>query len=126
MAKQVLRVTFGGDARESLLRAARTMEAIERGRKIAPHAEIGFEDMGQMLGVLTPKRWELLAVLRESGPMSVAALARKLGRDYKNVHGDVEKLIEWMAVERDDAGRVFAPFAEIVVDVRLPAGEAAE
>ncbi len=126
MAKQVLRVTVGGDARESLMRAAWTMEAIERGRKIAPHAEIGFEGMGQMLGVLTPKRWELLAVLRESGPMSVAALARKLGRDYKNVHGDVEKLIEWMAVERDDAGRVFAPFAEIVVDVRLPAGEAAE
>ena len=67
----------------------------------------------------------LLAVLREGGSMTIADLARRLKRDYKNVHGDVEKLRQWQAVEKDDEGRIFAPYSEIVVDVRLPQGRAA-
>ena len=54
-----------------------------------------------------------------------AELARRLGRDYKNVHTDVNQLIEWMAVERGDDGRVNVPWAEIVVDMKLPARVAA-
>jgi predicted transcriptional regulator len=56
--------------------------------------------------------------LREHGPTTIAALARTLGRDYKNVHGDINALIEWLAVDRDDQGRVFVPWDE--VDIRLP------
>lgn len=52
--------------------------------------------------------------------MTIAELARRVRRDYKNVRGDVEKLVEWHAVEKDDQGRVVAPYDEIVVDVRLP------
>ena len=57
--------------------------------------------------------------------MSIAELARRLKRDYKNVYGDVEKLIEWGAVEKDEKGRVVAPYSEIIVDVRLPRGHVA-
>ncbi len=78
-----------------------------------------------MFAVFTPRRWDLLAALRESGPMTIAALARRLKRDYKNVHGDVEKLSAWQAVEKDEQNRVFAPYSEIVVDVRMPQGRAA-
>jgi predicted transcriptional regulator len=66
-----------------------------------------------------------VAVLREAGPMSISALAKKLRRDYKNVHGDVTALIEWMAVEKDDAGLVHAPYADISVDIHLPDRRAA-
>jgi hypothetical protein len=38
---------------------------------------------------------------------------------------DVEKLTEWLAVEKDEKGRVFAPYSEILLDVRLPQGRAA-
>jgi predicted transcriptional regulator len=57
--------------------------------------------------------------------MTIAELARHVRRDYKNVHGDVEKLIEWQAVEKDAQGRISAPYDEIVVDVRLPQKRAA-
>ena len=57
--------------------------------------------------------------------MTIAELARRLKRDYKNVHGDVVKLAEWRAVEKDEKGRIVAPYAEIVVDVRLPQGRQA-
>ena len=86
---------------------------------------MGFESTGQMLAVFTPKRWELLASLRQGGSMTIAELARRLGRNYKNVHGDVVKLTEWLAVEKDVQGRIFAPYSEIIVDVRLPAAVAA-
>jgi hypothetical protein len=36
------------------------------------------------------------------------------------VHTDVAQLIEWMAVARMDEGRVHVPWAEIVVDMKLP------
>ncbi len=45
--------------------------------------------------------------------------ARIVGYDnYKNVHGDVAALAEWMAIERDDRGLVSVPWDEI--DLRLP------
>ena len=47
-------------------------------------------------------------------------LARQLGRNYKIVHTDVQMLMEWMAVERDEAGLVGVPWTDIVVDLKLP------
>lgn len=55
----------------------------------------------------------------------LAELARHFGRDYKNVHGDVEKLSAWMVVEKNEQGRVYAPYAEIVLGVHLPERQAA-
>jgi len=43
----------------------------------------------------------------------------------KNVHGDVERLIEWQVVDKDEKGLVSTPYSKIVVDVRLPQGRAA-
>lgn len=77
-------------------------------------------ELAPLAAVFTPKRRELIGKLREIGPVSIADLARQLGRDFKNVHGDVEKLAEWLAIERGDSGRVFVPYAEIVLDMRLP------
>lgn len=125
MSERILNVTVGEPLESSLARAARTMETLQRGESPAPYFGVGFSDVGQLFAVFTPRRWDLLATLREGGPMTIAELARRVKRDYKNVHGDVEKLSEWQAVEKDEKGRVFAPYAEIVVDVRLPQGRAA-
>ena len=125
MSESILNVKVGEPLELSLARAAQTMEALERGESPTPYYGIGFSDIGQLFAVFTPRRWDLLAVLRESGPMTIAALARSLKRDYKNVHGDVEKLSEWQAIEKDEENRIFAPYSEIVVDVRMPQARAA-
>lgn len=122
---QILNVTVGEPLRDAGARAAVTMRAIARGEKVKPHFGVNFEQIGQMLAAFTPKRWELIAALREAGPTTVAELARRLGRDYKNVHTDVTQLIEWMAVERGDDGRVSVPWSEIVVGMKLPERAAA-
>ena len=119
-SNQILNVTVGESLREAGARSAATMKALERGEKVQPHFGVNFEQIGQMLAAFTPKRWELIAALRQAGPLTMAELARRLGRDYKNVHTDVNQLIEWMAVERGDDGRVNVPWSEIVVDMKLP------
>ena len=115
---KVLHVKVAEPMEEMLDRAKSTMEATEAGENPEPHFGIGFESLPQMLAIFTPKRWELIAYLKDHGPLTVAELARGLERNYKNVHGDIATLMEWMVVERDDDGRVFVPWDEI--DLRLP------
>ena len=117
---QILNVTVGGSLAETAARAAAAMKAIDRGEVVQPHFGVNFEQMGQMLAAFTSKRWEFIAALREAGSLTVAELARRLQRDYKNVHTDVGQLIEWMAVERGDDGCVSVLWSEIVVDMKLP------
>ena len=89
------------------------------------HAYSLNDDVGEMFAVFTPKRWELIGALRESGATTIAELARQLKRDYKNVYNDCERLIEWMAIEKDENGFVFAPYSQIVVGMKLPDRRAA-
>lgn len=125
MNERILNVKVGEPLEASLTRAAQTMDALERGDTPPSYFAVGFSDIGQLLAVFTPRRWDLLAAVSEDGPMTIAALARRLKRDYKNVHNDVEKLVEWHALEKNEQNRVVAPFSEIMMDVRLPMGRAA-
>lgn len=125
MSERILNVKVGEPLESTLARAAHVMEVLARGETSAPYFGVGFSDVGQFFAVFTPRRWDLLAALREGGPMTIAELARHVRRDYKNVYNDVMKLSEWHALERDDQGRVFAPYSDIAVDVHLPHGRAA-
>ncbi len=96
---------------------------IDAGEDVAPLAEVGFETMAQFGEVFTPKRWELVESLKAAGPMTIYALAKRLGRHYRNVHKDVTALMKWLVIEKDEAGRIFVPWDEI--DVRWPLVKAA-
>lgn len=78
-----------------------------------------FESPAALFRTITPKRWELIEVLQMSGPLGVRALARELGRDVKRVHEDAHKLVEIGLVEKDVAGKLSVPFAEIRADFVL-------
>jgi predicted transcriptional regulator len=121
----VLHVTVGEPMAASFARASAAMKSAKLGKPAQPYFAVGFDDVGELFSVFTPKRWELIGVLREGGAMTVAELARQLKRNYKNVHNDCERLIEWMAIEKDASGLVCAPYDEIVVDMKLPDRRAA-
>jgi len=125
MNTQTLHVRVGEALTVNLARAAQTMRELEQGQQPIPSFDLGFENVAQLFAVFTPKRWELLAVLREHGPLSIFALARLLRRDYKNVHADVAALLEWTVIEKNEQNLIYAPFADISVDVHLPQKQAA-
>lgn len=125
MSKNILKIKVGADTAETLTLAQQAMEKLAIGEKPAPYFGVGFKNISQMLSAFTEKRWDLLSALREHGPMSIAELARTVQRDYKNVHNDVTKLMEWLAIEKNDKGKIFTPYSEIIVDVHLPGQRAA-
>lgn len=53
---------------------------------------LAFESWDALARVLTGKRMELLRYVRRHQVTSVRALAKALGRDYSNVHADVQAL----------------------------------
>ncbi len=114
----VLEVRVGESVEASLARFGQTLAAARAGRKVRPHSGIGFRTMAQFGEAFTPKRWELVESLKAAGPLTIYALAKRLGRHYRNVHKDVSALMQWMVIEKDEAGRIFVPWDEI--DVRWP------
>ena len=90
---------------------------------VKPHLGVNFEQIGQILAAFTLKRWELIAARRQAGSLTVAKLARRLSRDYKNVRTEVNQLIEWVALERAKDGRVNVPWSEIVVGINCQSGQ---
>ena len=71
-----------------------------------PLAVLSFAGLPLLVKTLTPARWELLQRLAKARPVTVYALAKLLGRDYKNVHTDVARLIELGLIERREDGSV--------------------
>jgi predicted transcriptional regulator len=70
------------------------------GRALRPLEVLSFEDLPLLTKALSPARWALLQDLKEKGPCSIYELAKRLGRDYKNVHTDVTQLAAIGLVER--------------------------
>lgn len=63
----VLHLTVGEPVEASLARAAAAMKAVKQGKRAKPYFGVGFDDVGELFSVFTPKRWELVGALRESG-----------------------------------------------------------
>ena len=80
---------------------------------------LGFADLPLLLKTLSPARWQLLSTLRAQGPTSVRALAKLLGRDYKNVHTDVAQLAQLGLIERAGKWRVRVPWDAVRAELRL-------
>lgn len=84
-------------------------------------ARISFATPELLWKVLTTKRWELLKALCGAGPLSIRALARRVGRDVKAVHGDVTALLNAGVLDRTEDGQIVFPFEAVKVEFLLQA-----
>ena len=110
-----------GTIKESLDRFESVWKRAERGARVTPEYRLTFSSLPQLLKELTPARWALLEALRVEGKVSIYALAKHLGRDYKNVHTDVSRLMELGLIEKAKDDRVFVPWNVIAAELRLAA-----
>lgn len=122
MRTATLRV--GGDFDAMAKRVARAWHRAEPGgrgaRKLAAGAEdnLTFVSWEALAKAMTGKRLDLLRHLRRRRAASVAELARRLKRDYKRVHQDVEALEAAGLIARDGRG-LSADYAEIRTVIAL-------
>jgi predicted transcriptional regulator len=85
-------VSIGG-WKEGLDQFERVVRGIERGHPPKPQtATTHFVSLSAALKVLTPRRLDLMRLIRERHPHSLYELAHIAGRDMKNVHDDVALL----------------------------------
>lgn len=94
-------------------------KSAETGQRVSPRQALYFANMPQLLMVLTPARWAMLEALKLSGPISIYALAKRLERNYSNVHSDAAKLLTLGLIEKNENGKVFVPWDEIHADFTL-------
>ena len=79
-------------------------------------AFIGFANLEVLWKVLTPKRWDIVRAMAGTGPLAIRAVARRVDRDVKSVHGDMHALLKAGVLDRADDGRMVFSYDEIHVD----------
>jgi predicted transcriptional regulator len=99
-----MKITVGG-AMEAAA-AARFVHAWNRAREGESFHErhLAFESWDALARILTKKRTELIGYVRRHEVTSVRALAKALGRDYSNVHADVQALVAAGLLDASRAG----------------------
>lgn len=110
------------DEKESAQEFVKAWHRADKG--IAPELPVDriyFKDLQTLLRVLTPRRMENLRMLHMHGAMSVRALAKALGRDYKNVYKDMQEMERIGIVSRDSKGLLMVPWHSIVAEFALAA-----
>ena len=96
----------------------RTLQAF-KGRK--QRTRISFVTPELLWRVLTPRRWDVLKAMAGQGPLGIREIARRVARDVKAVHGDVQALVHAGVLNRTETNQVVFPFAAIRVEFTLRA-----
>lgn len=73
-----------------------------------PHV-VNFQDPSDLRALLTDRRIELLRSVMAESPESIRALADRLDRDVKSVHGDLQVLAEYDVIRFEEDGRAKRP-----------------
>ena len=108
-----------GAAADALDRFEAAWNRVQEGRAIRPLEILSFENLPVLLKTLSPARWALLEKLRKEGPLSIYELARRLARDYKNVHTDVTQLAAIRLIQRSEQGQVAVAWDLLRAEFRL-------
>ncbi len=99
-----VKITVGGQMEDDASR--RFVDAWHRAESGETFHErhLAFESWDALIRVLTTKRMELLRYVHRHNVTSVRALAKALGRDYSNVHADVQALTAAGLLDASDGG----------------------
>jgi predicted transcriptional regulator len=111
-----LRVAVPGDA---LDRFEAAWNRIAEGRKAKTLRILSIESLPLLLKTLSPARWALLQRLAADGPLSIYELAKRLQRNYKNVHTDVKQFIALGLIELREDGLVEVPWDGVRAELNL-------
>jgi predicted transcriptional regulator len=107
---RVRRIKIGiKDLKTALKEFAEKAEAVERGERVKPEKGLYFTSFEVFRRALTPKRLELLRLIKTKKPRSINELARIAKRDVKNVADDVKYLHQIGLVETKETDHKTTP-----------------
>ena len=115
-----VKITVGGDMEADASR--RFIDAWHRAEQGATFGErhLSFQSWDALARVMTTRRMELLRHVRKHDVRSIRALSKALGRDYSNVHADVQALTAAGLLDASD-GRLRADYDAIETRIAITA-----
>src|SRR3972149_8445781 len=105
---KVKRVKIGIKSLKDFLEDAKeTMKKVETGEKVKHEKGLYFESIEGFRKALTPKRLELLHIIKEKQPESLQDLSRLAKRDMKSIVTDIKILesLDLIDIRRRKEGR---------------------
>lgn len=120
MKKSNIKVAIG--SREDMAAEfVKTWQQLAAGKKTEAIGEkIYFENARTLFKILSPKRCELLQYVHSVGEISILSLAKKLNRNYRNVHQDVKDLSQLdLILKNKETGKYFVPWSAIVTEISM-------
>jgi len=114
--KAIIELTSWKTSQARALRAAKRADA---GKSVSADYHLDFDSVANLFSDITPARMQVIETSKQLGALSVYALAKALGRNYSNVHRDVRKLLELELLTRDEDGKVYVPWKDVVLNVSL-------
>lgn len=121
-------IEVGRPLKDMLSEAGTYMEGITKGKKIKPKIGLGFSTIEEFRIFFTPKRFEMLSIIRHKNPKSVYELSKLLKRDLKSVKEDMKILKRYNLIEtekvpaKNNTGYKLKPiskFDKINVDISI-------
>lgn len=113
--------------KNSYIAALQALRQVEGGERSSRGPGLYFESLEDLRKLLTPKRLDLLVAILHHAPGSVTELARRLGRDIKNVSEDLAALQQLRLIEfapgptHGNARAPIVPYDEIDLTIDLQA-----
>ena len=107
-----------GAAGDALDRFEAAWNRVAEGRKVSPLRILTLEDLPLLVKTLSPARWAIVQSLKTSGETSIYELAKRLSRDYKNVHTDVTQLLRLGVLEKKGA-KIAVTWDAVRAELRL-------
>ncbi len=80
-----------------------------------------FRSEERLLSTLNPNRWAILCALTGAGSLGVREVARRVGRDIKGVHGDVQALLLCGLIDKTPDGKLDFPYDAVRVEMEFKA-----
>jgi predicted transcriptional regulator len=111
-----IRVGPPGDA---LDRFEAAWNRVAEGRKVSPLRVLTLQDLPSFTRTLTPARWAVVEKLKSDGACSIYELAKRLERNYKNVHTDVTELTRLGLIERNGKTEVGVAWDVVRAELRF-------
>lgn len=97
------------DVKTALAEFSEAGEHLEQGKLIKKENGVYFTSFEAFRKALTPKRLELLHVIKTGKPSSLSNLARMVKRDIKNVSVDVDYLAQIGLIEKKERQKEIVP-----------------
>lgn len=105
---------------DTLSDVAAAWKNAEAGGPFGRDATLAFGSWETMHRVLAPKRLEIVRAMTGQGLLSVREIARRVRRDFKGVHTDIDLLWRNGVIDKSEQGVIF-PYDRIHVEFEIEA-----